>query len=132
MKRNKITKAALTVEMLLKGYSVPEIMEEMLKVFPGSGTTENSIYYYASKTPGVSLSQRNDKVDSDALATLRAKLNPVVPTPEVEETKEEEPSNELSAEEELEAMKAQIRAEIEAEYAARPKVRIRKKADLVG
>ena len=74
MAKKQNGKGALTVRMLLKGYTVPEIMAEMLLVYPGSGTTENSIYYWASKTPGVSLSQRNDKVDNGALATLQAKL----------------------------------------------------------
>jgi hypothetical protein len=92
----------------VKLYTVPEIMEEQLKVFPRSGTTENSIYYWASKTEGVSLSKSNTQVDKSAYAALMGTAA------EEPEAKKPEPT--------VDALREQIRLEVEAEIAERARL----------
>lgn len=143
----RITKKDATVFLLTRGrmgnpghiHTVDEIMAKMLEVFPRSGTTKNSIYYWASKTPGVSLSSSNIEVDLSAWEKLTgSNAAPVEPEGDDDEEVNETESSEEPAEDksdadathkaELAAIYDQVRREVEAEIAEHVRLEKEKRA----
>jgi hypothetical protein len=125
----KLTKAAVTIQLLHSGrngnpgpiFTVDEIVAEVNKVFPGGkGTSKDCVYFYASKEK-IGLSRSNKSVDYSAYDALQALLTPTAsPTeeePEAEEATVGEDKEVSSHEQELAALREQVRLEVEAEIA---------------